>query len=140
VTLYATGRGQGNNWGADASFKGYIGGASTIGSENWVPAGHGNNAPSCPLPSQVIVPIISAVNHTGNTENFVILETIVVSITSCGNPTTGTIVSVKDDSYGYGVVSTSGTPTPGAPMPTSTPPTISSGPPPVNVPTADPTP
>jgi Flp pilus assembly protein TadG len=139
VTLYANGRGQGNDWGSDASFKGYIGGASTIGTENWVPAGHGNNAPSCPLPSQVTVPIISGVNHTGNTENFVILETIVVNITQCGNPTTGTIVSVYDP-YGYGVVATSATPTPGTPMPTATPPTISGGPPPVIVPTADPTP
>src|SRR2546421_6795981 len=133
VTLYANGRGEGNDWGSDASFKGYIGGASAIGTENWVPAGHGNNAPSCPLPSQVTVPIISGVHHTGNTENFVILETIVVEIDpiSCprGNPTKGRIVSVYDP-YGYGVVSPSGTPTPGTPMPTATPPTTSLGPPP----------
>jgi hypothetical protein len=122
VTLYANGVGQGNNWGSDASFKGYIGGAanaSTIGTENWVPAGHGNNAPSCPLPLpwQVTVPIITRVDHTGHTENFVILETVVVNITQCGDPTTGTIVSVKDDSYGYGVVSIP----PPIPVPTNTP-------------------
>jgi hypothetical protein len=119
VSLYADG-GVYNDWASDASFKGYIGGASTIGTENWVPAGHGNNAPSCPLPSQVTVPIITYVHHTGNTEYFVILETVVVNTdpTHCGNTgTLGTIASVKDDSYGYGVVSIP----PPVPAPTNTP-------------------
>ncbi len=120
VTLFATGVGLGNDYGNDASFKGYIGSPWTLGEEGTIKAGGGNNGPtSCP--AQVTAPLISRVDHVGNSENFAILATVVVNITSCGNPTTGTIVSVCDP-YGFGIVVAAPTPTPtNTPPPTNTP-------------------
>jgi Flp pilus assembly protein TadG len=125
VTLYSNGAGSGNDYGYDSNFKGYTGGATIPGAWAGVSTGGGNNGPaSCA--AQVTVPIITGVNHTKNTDFFVVLETAVVNIpvTSCGNPTTGTIVSVYDP-YGFGVVTPvpppAGTP---PPIPTFAPPVI----------------
>ncbi|HKO24499.1 MAG TPA: pilus assembly protein TadG-related protein, partial [Chloroflexota bacterium] len=116
VTLYANGVGGGNDYGHDSNFKGYTGGATIPGAWAGVSTGGGNNGPaSCP--AQVTVPIITGVNHTKNTDYFVVLETAVVNVTSCGNPTKGTIVSVYDP-YGFGVVSPAAPP---PPAPTNTP-------------------
>jgi hypothetical protein len=116
VTLYANGVGGGNNWASDANFKGYTGGATIPGAWAGVSTGGGNNGPaSCA--AQVTVPIITHVNHTKNTDFFVVLENAVVNVTSCGNPTKGTIVSVWDP-YGFGVVSPAAPP---PPAPTNTP-------------------
>jgi hypothetical protein len=116
VTLYSNGVGGGNDYGFDSNFKGYTGGATIPGAWAGVSTGGGNNSPaSCA--AQVTVPIITGVNHTRNTDFFVVLETAVVNVTSCGNPTTGTIVSVYDP-YGFGVVSPAAPP---PPAPTNTP-------------------
>jgi hypothetical protein len=116
VTLYANGVGGGNDYGHDSNFKGYTGGATIPGAWADVSTGGGNNGPtSCA--AQATVPIITGVNHTANTDFFVVLETAVVNVTSCGNPTKGTIVSVYDP-YGFGVVSPA---VPPPPAPTNTP-------------------
>ena len=121
VTVYANGKGQGNDYGHDSSFKGYIGGIYPLNTLQSTHTGGGNNEPSsCPDPMSV--PIISGVHHSGSSEYFVVLETIVIHVTgeNCGNPTTGTILSVYDP-YGFGVVS--------APAPTATPTATATSPP-----------
>lgn len=125
VTFYANGRGLGNNYGHDSNFKGYTGGSYNFGEQHWSTGG-GNNAPrSCP--SQWRIPIISGVHHSGDTDYFVVLEYVIINVTACGDPSTGTIASVYDP-FGYGVVSAPATPTPtntptntATPVPTATP-------------------
>src|SRR5919201_1624141 len=106
VVFYSNG--SGNNYGSDSSFKGYTGGIPYLGAELWVHSGGGNNGPS-PCPAQMTIPIITGVDHLQNSDWFVPLETVVVSVTTCTNSQAiGTIQSV-DDPYGFGVVASSPT-------------------------------
>jgi hypothetical protein len=104
VTVYANGRGQGNDWGHDASFKGYIGGSSYyagatgLNQESSQKTGGGNNGPSS-CPAYMAVPIISGIYHNGAAEFFVPIGTVVIKTTSCGNPTTGTVAYTISDPY-----------------------------------------
>ena len=136
VTVYANGVGLGNNYGHDSSFKGYIGGGSyVVNQQGSVSTGGGNNAPSS-CPAQMTVAIISGVDHGANTDKFVYIGTIVINITQCGNPTTGTIAAVISDPYGIvNLPAATSTPTSTAtPTPTNTP-TYT----PTNTPTSTPT-
>jgi hypothetical protein len=118
VTLFTTS--SGNTYGNDGSFRGYIGSPWTIGQERSIQSGGGSNGPtSCP--SQVTAPIISRLDHIGNSDNFVVLASVVANVTSCGSPTTGTIASVCDP-YGFGIVGPAPTATAtGTPTATPTP-------------------
>jgi Flp pilus assembly protein TadG len=129
VVFYANG--SGNNYGSDSSFKGYTGGIPYLGAELWVHSGGGNNGPS-PCPAQMTIPVITGVDHLQNTDWFVPLETVVVSVTTCTNSQAiGTIQSVYDP-YGFGVVASSPTTlTPTTSLPTATPPPTPGIPPPV---------
>lgn len=109
VTAYANGRGLGNNYGHDSSFKGYIGdssyylGTTGLDQETSQNTGHGNNAPgSCP--AYMKLPIISGIEHSGAYEYFVPLELVVIHVTQCGDPTTGTIMYTVPSPDPLGIV------------------------------------
>jgi hypothetical protein len=128
VVFYSNG--SGNNYGSDSSFKGYTGGIPYLGAELWVHSGGGNNGPS-PCPAQMTIPIITGVDHLQNSDWFVPLETVVVSVTTCTNSqAAGTIESVYDP-YGFGVVASTSTLTLTTSLPTATPPPTPGIPPPV---------
>jgi hypothetical protein len=124
VLVYANGVGLGNDYGHDASFKGYIGHSSVwyglthnLNSsdafhqlfndevDNPEPVAEANNGPSAPCPAKMDLPLISRVAHHGNGDWFVPLGMVEVTIdnpASCGNPTTGVISGVIcDGTLGY---------------------------------------